>query len=55
MGRNYEYVTYLQKIKGNKPNLDLANINAYTKFGESLSNWSQDIESKRKYDTNQAP
>ena len=27
-----------------KPNLDLVNINAYTKFGKILSFCSQDIE-----------
>ena len=27
----------LQKITSNNPNLDLVNINAYTKFGEILS------------------
>ena len=28
----------------NDPNLDLVTINAYTKFGEILSIWSEDIE-----------
>ena len=34
----------------NNPNLDLININAYTKFGEILSICSQDIECKINYD-----
>ena len=33
----------------NNPNLDLVNINVYTKFGEILSISSQDIERKRNY------
>ena len=32
------------------PNLDLVNINAYTKFGKIPSICSQDIERKRNYD-----
>ena len=35
------------------PNLDLVNINAFTKFGEILSNSSPDIEWKRNSDINQ--
>ena len=34
----------------NYPNLDLVNINAYTKFVEILSFCSQDIEGKRKFE-----
>ena len=34
----------------NNPNLDLFNINAYTNFGEILSNCSLNIERKRNYD-----
>ena len=37
-------------MTGNNPNLDLVNINAYTKFGEILSFCSQDIELKQNYD-----
>ena len=33
----------------NNPNIDLVNINAYTKFAEILSKFSQDIERKRNY------
>ena len=46
-------VTLLQmrkKMWFNNPNLDLVNINAYTKFGEILSVYSEDIERKRNYD-----
>ena len=31
----------------NNPNLNLVNINAYTKFCENLSVWSQNIEPKQ--------
>ena len=34
----------------NNPKLDLVNMNAYIKFGETLSICSQDIERKRNYD-----
>ena len=34
----------------NNPNIDLININAYTKFSEILSICSQDIEWKWNYD-----
>ena len=34
----------------NNPNIDLININAYTKFSEILSICSQDIEWKLNYD-----
>ena len=37
-------------MKCNNPNLDLVNINAYTKFGKILSIYSQDIEKKRNCD-----
>ena len=40
-------------MTGNNPNLDLVNINAYTKFGEILSICLKDIE--RKFDINQGP
>ena len=36
----------------NNPNLDLVNINAYTKFGKILSICSQDIELKRNSEQN---
>ena len=37
-------------MTGNNPNLDLVDINAFTKFGKILSICSQDIERKRNYD-----
>ena len=33
-------------MTGNNPNLDLVDINAYTKFGRILSIYSKDIEQK---------
>ena len=43
----------------NNPNLDLINIdakfNAYTKFGDLLSIYSQDIEWKRNFDRHTEP
>ena len=37
------------------PNLDLINVNVYTKFGSILSIGSKDIEQKRNSDINQGP
>ena len=37
------------------PKIDVANINAYLKFGEILSIWSQDIERKLTFGINQGP
>ena len=48
-------VTNLRKMMCNNPNLDLVNINAYTKFCKILSFCSQDIEQKRNSDINQGP
>ena len=39
----------------NNLNLDLVNMNAYIKFGENLSIFSQDIERKQNFGTNQDP
>ena len=39
----------------NNPNIDLVNINAYIKFGEILSIYSQDFERKQKIGVNQGP
>ena len=41
------YVTNLQKIKINNPNLDLVNVNINTKVGQLLPIRSQAIERKR--------
>ena len=37
-------------MTGNNPHLDLVNVDVHTKFGQSLSIGSQDIEQKPKYD-----
>ena len=42
-------------MTGNKPNLDLVNINAHTKYGQILSIRSQDIEPKRNSDISPGP
>ena len=34
----------------NNPNVGVANMNAYLKFGEILSIYSQDFEQKRNFD-----
>ena len=39
----------------NNPKLDLVNADVHTKFGQILSNHSQDIERKRNSDINQVP
>ena len=39
-------------MTGDNPNLNLVNINAYTKFGEILSIRSQDIKWKQDYEHN---
>ena len=39
----------------NNPNVDPVNMNAYIKFGEILSIYSQDIERKRNFGVNQGP
>ena len=47
-------VTNLRKITGKNPNLDLVNISACTKFGETLFICSQDIiERKQNYGINE--
>ena len=51
--KGHNSVTNQQKITGNNPNLEIVNINAYTKFGEILSICSPDIEWKRNSDKNQ--
>ena len=37
------------------PKIDVVNINAYLKFGEILSIYSQDIERKQTFGVNQGP
>ena len=47
--------TNVRKMMCNNPNVDLVNINAYIKFGEILSNCSQDIEWKQNFGVYQGP
>ena len=42
-------------MTGNNPNLDVASINAYIKFGEIISICSQDIERERNSDIIHGP
>ena len=48
--KGYNSIKNVRKMMCNNPNLDLANINAYSKFGEILSTCSQDIERKQNCD-----
>ena len=48
-------VKILRKIKGNKPKLDLVNVDVHIKFYQILSICSPDIERKRNSDVNQGP
>ena len=52
-GRNS--VANLRNLTLYNPNLDVINVNVYTKFGSILSIGSQDIERKRNSDINQGP
>ena len=52
-GRNS--VAILRKMTLYNPNLDLINVNVYTKFGKIMSIDSQDNEQKRNSDINQGP
>ena len=51
--KGHNSATNLRKMINNNPNLDIVNMNAYTKFGEILSICSQDIERKQNSDINQ--
>ena len=42
-------------MTGNNPKLDLVDDDEHTKFGQTLSICSQDIEWKRNFDINQGP
>ena len=53
--KGHNSVTNKLKVTGNNPNLDIVNINAYTKFGEIVSICSTDIEWKQNSDINQGP
>ena len=52
-GRNS--VANLRIVTLYNPNLDIINVNVYTKFSSILSIGSQDIERKRNSDINQGP
>ena len=47
------FAEIVKKMLQNNPNLNLAKIDVYTKFGQILSICSQDIERKRNSDTYQ--
>ena len=53
--KGHNSVANLRKMTFYNPNLDLVNVNVYTKFGKILSIGSQDIELKRNSDINQGP
>ena len=52
-GRNS--VKILRKMTGNKPKLDLVNVDVHTKFGQILLICFQDIERKQNSEVNQGP
>ena len=52
--KGHNSITKVQKMMCSNPNLDLVDFNTYTKFGEILSFYSEDIERKRNMD-NQNP
>ena len=52
-GRNS--VKILRKMTGNNPKLVLVNADVHTKFGQTLSILSQNIERKQYSDINQGP
>ena len=53
--KGHNSVTNLKKMTSNHPNLDLVNINAFTKFSQILSIRSQDIEQKQISEISQGP
>ena len=46
---------FAKKMTGNNAKLDHVNVDVHIKFGQILSNCSQDIEQKRNSDVNQGP
>ena len=48
--KGYISGTNVRKMTGNNPNLDLVNIDTYTKFDDILRICSQDIERKRNFE-----
>ena len=53
--KGHNSLANLRKLTLNNLNLDLINVNVYTKFDLILSIGSQDIERKRNSDINQGP
>ena len=53
--KGHKSVINLQKLMRNNPNLDVVNINAYTKSGQIRSICSQDIERKQNSDIKHGP
>ena len=53
--KGHNSVANVQKIVLYNPNLDVININVYTKLSSILSIHFQDIEQKRNSDINQGP
>ena len=53
--KGHNSVANLQKMTSNISNLDLVNINAYTKFSQILSICFKDIERKRNSGIYQGP
>ena len=53
--KGHNSLTNLRNMTANNHNLDLVSMYAYIKFGEILSNCSQDIERKQNFGVNQGP
>ena len=53
--KGHNYFTNLQKMTGNKPNLDLLNMNVYINLVKFFQICSQYIKLKRNSDINQGP
>ena len=53
--KGHNSVSNLQKMTINNHNLDLVNVNVYTKFGQILHIRSQDTERKQNSDINHGP
>ena len=50
--KGHNSVANFRNLSLYNPNLDIINVNVYTKFGQILSLGSQDIERKRNSDIN---
>ena len=53
--KGHNSVANLRNLPLYNPNLNIMNVNVYTKFGYILSIGTQDIEGKRNSDINQGP